>query len=213
MRSEQEITTEIEQLVQAHYYSEDFELLASLRAYVQPLSPGEREHVRALALRRLMRDGSIVDIMLCSVIDVPSAVPVLAGKLDREPVSNQVTRTLIQALRRYHTDEAYTAVERFVDSDQELEAIDALADIDFRRTIPMIVRVIGKEHHHGNLLHLLHRFAKERGVERLAEELTGCSATRSARFVSDLERVLRAKKEPYNPFTEDQILHILSLVG
>jgi hypothetical protein len=213
MRNDQEITNEIEQLVARHYYSEDFELLASLRAYIEPLSPGERELVRALALKRLMHEGSLVDIMLCSVIDVPSAVPVLAGRLEREPVTNQVTRALIMALRRYHTDEAYTAVERFVDSDQELEAMDALADIDFRRTIPRLVRAMGKAHQHGNLLHMLHRYVKARGIEGLIDELSASSATRSARFVSDLEQVLRAKKEPYNPFTEEQIILILSRIG
>lgn len=213
MRTDQEITNEIDQLIAGHYYSEDFELLASLRAFVDPLSPGEKEHVRALALKRLMLEGSLVDVLLCSVIDVPSAVPVLAERLGREPVTNQVTRTLIQALRRYHTDEAYTAVERFVDSDQELEAIDALADIDFRRTIPLLVRAMGKSHQHGNLLHLFHRFAKERGVDGLVDELRVSSATRSTRFMPDLEQVLRSKKEPYNPFTEEQILHILSRIG
>jgi hypothetical protein len=200
-------------MVHAHYYSEDFELLASLRAYVEPLSPAEKEHVRALALRRLMQEGSLVDILLCTVVDVPSAVPVLAGRLDRETITNQVTRTLIQALRRYHTAEAYEAVERFVDSDQEMEAIEALADIDFRRTIPLLVRAMGKEHQHGTLLHLFHRVAKERGVDGLADELRGSSATRSARFKSDFERVLRAKKDPYNPFTDEQILLILSRIG
>lgn len=209
MKSAGEITIDIENIVHAHYYSEDFELVSSLRAYVDSLLPGERENARQVVLKRLLDEGSMVDILLCSVIDVPSAVPVLAGKLDREPVSNQVTRSLITALRMYQTADAYNAVERFVDSDQEMEAIDALADIDFRRTIPLLVRTMKKEHFHGNILHMLHRQAKRGGLDGLIGALRDSSAIRTARFKNDLQQLLASKKEPYNPFTETDIRHIL----
>lgn len=205
MKSAPEITQEIEQIIQSHYYSEDFELVSSLRAYIDGLAAGEREHVRTLALKRVMGEGSMVDILLCTVIDVPSAVPVLAAKLEREPVSNQVTRTLIAALRNYRTADAYHAVERFVDSDQEMEAIEALADIDFRRTIPLLVRLMRKEHYHGNLLHVFHRHARRLGIPALMNELRESSATRSGRFKDDLRMVLASKKDPYNPFTDEEI--------
>ncbi len=210
MKSAPEITHEIDQIIHAHYYSEDFELIASLRAYIEGLMPGEKETVRGIVLKRVLEDGSLVDILLCSVIDVPSAVPALAGKLDREPVSNQMTRGLIAALRNYQVADAYTAVERFVDSDQEMEAIEALADMDFRRTIPLIVRLMRKEHYHGNILHILHRRMKKTGADALVGELRESSATRSDRFRNDLALVLDSKKPPYNPFTGAEIRHMLS---
>lgn len=209
MKTVGEITKEIDQLVQSHYYSEDFELVSSLRAYVDSLLAGEREHARQVVLKRLLDEGSMVNILLCSVIDVPSAVPILAGMLDREPVSNQVTRSLITALRMYQTADAYNAVERFVDSDQEMEALEALADIDFRRTIPLLVRAMKKEYFHGNLLHILHRQAKRAGLDGLIGVLRESSAIRTARFKDDLQQLLASKKEPYNPFTESAIRHIL----
>jgi len=212
MRSAGEITKEIEQLVQSHYYSEDFQLVSSMRAYVDTLLAGEREEARQVVLKRLLDEGSMVDVLLCSVIDVPSAIPVLAEKLDREPVTNQVTRTLISALRMYQTADAYNAVERFVDSDQEIEAIEALADIDFRRTIPLLVRTMKKEYFHGNVLHIFQRQAKRSGLDGLIDVLRDSSATRSAGFRGDLQKLLAAKKEPYNPFTETDIRHILQRI-
>lgn len=209
MKSILEITHEIEQLVLAHYYSEDFELVSSMRAYVDRLPSEEREHARQVVLKRLLDEGSMVDILLCSVIDVPSAVPVLAAKLEREPVSNQVTRSLIAALRTYHTADAYTAVERFVDSDQEMEAIEALAEIDFRRTIPLLVRTMKKRHFHGPIMHILSRQAKVDGLDGLIQALRDSSATRSARFREDLQTLLESKNGLYNPFTESDIQHIL----
>jgi hypothetical protein len=212
MKSASEITHEIEHLVLAHYYSEDFELVSSMRAYVDCLQPGEREFARQVVLKRLLDEGSMVDILLCSVIDIPSAVPVLAAKLEREPVSNQVTRSLISALRTYHTADAYTAVERFVDSDQEMEAIEALAEIDFRRTIPLLVRSMKKQHFHGPIMHILSRQAKIDGLDGLITALRDSSATRSSRFREDLQILLKSKNEPYNPFTESDIQLILQRI-
>ncbi|HMO50167.1 MAG TPA: hypothetical protein PKE26_05550 [Kiritimatiellia bacterium] len=213
MKTREQLESDVVQLVQSHYYSEDFELLSAFQAYVHGLSESEKNDVAGIAFSRLIHEGSMVDILLCSVVNVPSAAPVLAEKLNREPHSNQVTRALIAALKTYATDDAYTAVERFLDSDQELETLQALACIDFVRTLPYLVRLIRKEHVHGIALHILHDRSKAVGLDRLVEELRLSSATQSAGFRENLAKTLRSKKDPYNPFSEAEILRILHAIG
>jgi len=76
VKSQADLEHALIELIQAHYYSEDFELLSSVRAYQESLALAERDELRAVVLRRLFAEGSMVDILLCSVVDVPSAGPV-----------------------------------------------------------------------------------------------------------------------------------------
>jgi len=210
MKSLSIIADELDKIISAHYYSEDFELISSMKAYYHSLDSFEKTYLEQIVLRRLMSDGSIVDVLLCSVVNVPSAVPVLSSRLNQEVSSNQVTRTLIAALRMYRSDEAYTAVERFLDSDQEIESLQALAEIDFRRSIPHIVIALKKEFTHGVVLHILHDRVKTSGISVLVDDLCNSSATRNATFKTLLSLALHSKKYPYNPFSESDIQHIIN---
>jgi hypothetical protein len=205
MATKDEMNEAIERLVRAHYYDEDFQLLSSFQAYASGLSGGEHDDLAELAFERLVRDGSLVDIILCSVVDVPSAVPVLAEKLSRETQTNQITRTLIAVLGRYATDDAYVAIEPFLDSDQEMEALQALARIDFVRTLPSIVRRMKKDHYAGAVLQMLHERIKKAGLPKLIDDLRSSSATQSAGFSGLLEKTLRAKDAAYNPLSAAEI--------
>ena len=200
-----EIDRELTDLIQAHYYSEDFELMSSVRAYQEHLTLDERNELKAVVLRRLLEEGSLVDIVLCAVVPVPSAGPVLAMKLDRESVPSQLTRALITALQGYPGEEAYRAVERFLDSDQEGEALAALARLDFNRTLPHVARALDREHFLGPVLHLLHGRAKEVGVPALGLELHAAGSRLPAGFVRRLECVFEAKAPPYNPFSPPEL--------
>ena len=205
MKTPAEIEGELADLIQAHYYSEDFELMSSVRAYQDHLLPEERDELKAVVLRRLLTEGSMVDIVLCAVVHVPSAGPVLALKLDRESVPSQLTRALITALQGYPGEEAYRAVERFLDSDQEGEALAALARLDFNRTLPHVARALEREHFLGPVLHLLHARAKDVGVPALGLELHAACSRLPAGFVRRLERVFAAKAPPYNPFSPPEL--------
>jgi len=209
MKSLSQVDAELEEIIVAHYYSEDFELISSMKAYYHSLASLEKSYLEQIVLRRLTSDGSIVDILLCSVVNVPSAAPVLSSRLNREEISNQVTRTIISALKKYRSDEAYTAVERFLDSDQEIESLQAIAEIDFRRSIPHIVIALKKEFTHGVVLHILHDRVKTVGLSGLVDDLCASSATRTATFKALLSTALHSKKHPYNPFSESDIQHII----
>lgn len=199
-------------MIESHYYSEDFELVSSFRAFYEQLSSVEKSYLEQVVLQRLVTEGSMVDILLCSVVRLPSAVPILAGRLSREQVPNQLTRHLIGALKTYRADEAYTAVERFLDSDQELETLEALAAIDFRRAIPSIVRAMKVESTHGVLLHIVYERVKAVGINGLVDDFRHASATHTPSFASTLGRVLHSKNDRYNPFAESEIKHIMKLL-
>ena len=207
------IEQELSELIQAHSYSEDFELLSSVRAYQEGLSLAGRDELRAVVLRRLSGEGSMVDILLCSVVDVPSAGPILAGRLDQETVPSQLTRALMTALAACPGDASFRAVERFVDSDQEGEALAALARIDFSRALPYVARALDRAHFLGPVLHLLHARAKVVGVPALAEELRASTARLPAAFPDGIRRSLGAKSAAYNPFSEAERARLLDALA
>lgn len=213
MKDKQEIHRDLERIIQANYYSEDFELISSFRAYEAERSDAEKELLADEVFERLCAEGSLVDILFCSIIDVPSAVPVLAEKLSREPQVNQVTRSLIQALKRYSSDDAYVAVERFLDSDQEMDALQALASIDFARTLPHMVRLMKKDHYHGVVLQMLRDQMKRVGPGPTIEEMKRSSTTNSTAFRESLRKVLASKSADFNPLDPAQIAALKEAFG
>lgn len=207
MKSKDQIAEELSRLEEANYYSEDFEWLSSVRAYRESLCAEERSLLAEVIASRLMRDGSMTDVLLCSIVDVPSAGSVLAAKLDRETVPSQLTRALISALQNYRGDDVFRAVARFVDSDQENEALRALARIDFHRALPYIARALNVEHQRDLVLHILHDRYKQRGnLIELALELRAFSAGwNDPSFLPKVVSALRGKPEPFNPFQESEL--------
>lgn len=203
MRSRDELEQALSQLVESHYYSEDFELISAARAFQGQLSGAEQESLKELLAGRLREEGSMVDIVLCSVIDAPGAGPILARRLDGESTPSQLTRALIAALACYRGDEVFRAVERFVDSDQEGEALAAIARIDFRRALPWMARALSRDHLLGPVLHILHTRSKEIGVAGLVDELRQASVDLPVGFRSGILRALDAKADDYNPFSRE----------
>ncbi len=210
MKTADQILVELQELESAHYYSEDFEWLSAVRAYRAGLSAEEGASFRAAVLRRVLADCSITDVLLCSIDDIPGASPVLAGKLNEASAPSQLTRALIAALSRSAGDEVFSAVARFVDSDQEGEALRALARIDFIRALPFVARAIKKEYIRDLALHILHDRFRAVGRDSLLRELRAFSAGWSdAELPERFCRALRCKDEPYNPFDRAEIDHLV----
>lgn len=206
MKSSDEIQSDLEALEASHYYSEDFEWLSSVRAYRERLAVPERALLERVVLTRLLRNGSMTDILLCSIVPAPEAASVLAAKLDRESVPSQLTRALLSALQHYSGDDVFRAVARFVDSDQESEALRALARIHFHRALPFLARAIQKPHQGDLILHLLHERVKTIGLPGLVLELRVFAAGwHEPDLLERIRRALCGKAEPYNPFTADEL--------
>lgn len=213
MRSREDIADDLERIITDHYYREDFELLSAVRAYRDALPLPERDELAAVVLQRLLREDSIVDVLLCAVVEVPSAAPLLAAKLDRESVPSQTTRALLMALQHYRGDAVFAAVERFVDSDQEHEALQALARVDFRRSAPYVVRALRRDAQLDLCLHILHDRLKAVGRAALAEDLRALAAHAGEGLGGRVERALRAKPAPFNPMAEEDIIFLLAALA
>ena len=209
MKTPEDISAELEALVNVHYYSEDFELLSSLKAYRATLHDQEVTYLEQVVLARLINEGSIVDVLLSSVVNIPSSVPVLTEKLNREIAVNQTTRALIQALGKYKTEESYQAVERFIDSDQELEALTALAELDFVRTLPVVFRRVCNAYYYNVLLQIMYDRSKAVGLEVLISNILNFEGYRPSDLHESMISLLYSKKDPYNPFSQDEIHRII----
>lgn len=213
MKTDSDIRHDIDQILQSNYYGEDFEVLAAFRGYAASLTGDERATLARVVGERLARDGSIVDVLLCSAVQVGGADILLAGMLDRESRTSQMTRALIAALAGYPGDTAYRAVERFLDSDQEAQALQTLAAMDFRRTLPALVSAMAKPAFHGVALQCLHEQRKKTGLDGLLAELAASTATRTPEFPAHLAAVLASRHGKYNPFTPDDVRRILAAVA
>lgn len=205
MKTLEQIRDELREMETAHYYSEDFEWLSAVRAYRSALSEDEASLFREVVYSRLLLDGSMTDILLCSVDEIPGAVSILAAKLDAESATSQLTRALITTLQGYKEDDAFRAVLRFVDSGQEGEALRALGLINFPRALPFVARAVRKEHHRDLVLHILHDRYRVVGADALLLELRRFAAGWSdPELISRLCNSLRGKQPPYNPFSDDE---------
>ncbi|HMP73917.1 MAG TPA: hypothetical protein PKE55_11705 [Kiritimatiellia bacterium] len=210
MHTTDTLTQAIDEIVAKNYYGEDFELAGSFRALLAGLSDGERELLAEVAAERLSRSGSLVDVLLCGLVPSARSEMVLVEALTGERVTSQRSRALLTAMRTCSGDGAYVAVERFLDSDQEMDALQCLAAIDFGRSLPVLAKGLRQPHTAAVVVHVLHERRKVHGLERLLQCLRGSSVCRSPVFVSHLERALRAKEEAYNPFTLEEIEAILA---
>ncbi|HMP76597.1 MAG TPA: hypothetical protein PKE12_09895 [Kiritimatiellia bacterium] len=209
MKTIDQISDDLRELESAHYYSEDFHWLSAVRAYFDALSDEERALFQRVLFKRMMEEGSMTDILLCSVVTVPDVASVLAAKLDRESVPSQLTRALLTALQQYRGSDVFRAVARFVDSDQENEALRALARIDFARALPFTARAVRKAHAHGLVLHILHDRRKSVGLDGLILELRAFAAGwNEPNLLRDLDAAAHAKPADYNPFPPDELARL-----
>lgn len=213
MKLPDDISAELEALISAHYYSEDVELLASFRAYAGALQNQEMSYLKQVALARLADEGTIAEILLCAAIDIPSAVPILIEKLNSETAANQTSRALMLALSRYDSSEGYSAVERYLDSDQETEALESLARIDFVQTLPNMVRRLHDEGYSNVLLQILYNRSMDVGVEVMISNLMGYSGRNVPDLRESMIGLLYSKKEPDNPFSPNEIRRIIHALG
>ncbi|MFH0907400.1 MAG: hypothetical protein V1929_01375 [bacterium] len=211
-KTSEQIARELADLIQHNYYDEDFQLLSEVRAYAASLSTDDREILRQVVAGRLADSQSIVDVMLCTVVHAPELVPSLVRMLDRQTNTSQLTRALMLALQRYGGSESFHAVERFLDSDQETEALAVLARIDFQRALPFVFRCLRKDHFLDACLQILFERKKAIGFHDLVDELRTCTALGSASVRERLRLSLTVKKDEYNPFTADEVRTLLAAI-
>jgi hypothetical protein len=116
-----------------------------------------------------------------------------------------MSRALIAALGRLGGAGAYRSVERFLDSEQEFEALAALAAIDFARTLGTLARRMGPGRFPDAGLHILHERRKRVGLDALAAELAAWAAGSDEAARRNLAAVLRAKEGRYSPLSAEEV--------
>ena len=200
---------QLDELVKQNYYSEQYELEGVIRRFVGGLDPHGLDLFKRVVTARIGRDPSIVNIILCGVTDMPETVPVLITVLNTQTATSQVTRTLMHILEKYPGDETYMAVARFLESEQEGEAMACLARMDYSRTLSRLRIALRRDPLSDVCLHIFAERRKSVGLPAFIEEMkvlcTGAGGLR--------ERVRKAflsKTGRFSPFAPEDIVEILA---
>jgi len=200
---------QLEALIQRHYYSEEFELHGALHAWIIELDDAQKAALDRVFSARLHRDASILNISLCHCFPLPGVERALVAEMERHQAPNHTTRALLAVLARYSSPESAVAVERFIDSSQEMEALRALAAIDFRRAVPHIQRAIRKDAMVETCLHILWEHRKRVGFETFLDDIRPLRGKdpqwMSRRFAS----IFTIKSQDKIPFPSEEQEHML----
>jgi hypothetical protein len=210
MRDYDRIKQDIEDLISGNYYAEDFELIASIRDYISHLDEEELTVLHDVVLERIYGEPNLVNILLCSCVDVPEAVPFLIEMLDAQDQANQLSRQLINVLRRYPDERAFQAVSRFIDSGQQPEALTALSEIHFENCIPYMRQCMEQDGLYSTCLHILHRRHQARGLNCLTDDLAKLGDSIFRR--KHLEAMFMSLPDEANPFEEDVVNLVVNWV-
>jgi hypothetical protein len=205
----QQMDRAIDAFVESHYYSETHEFESARRVFVESLCDGMTEVYRHTVLERLREDPSLVNILLCAGGGIPGAGSWLAARLDGETSASQVSRALIRVLADYPGEGEYDAVARFLDSEQEGEALGSLARMDWTRTLPILFTAAGKPALQSSVLHILHDRRKEVGLPALLQDLKVFATAHPHFDAAGLAQILTGTPAPYNPFSPEEVAMIL----
>lgn len=205
MNKARSVAQELADLVQAHYYSEDFELVSAVRHFHDSLEVVRQAELRGEILRKLWSDGTLVEVLLCGALGIREATPALEAMLDRETQATQLSRALIEALGRLGDRSVFPSLERFLDSDQEREALMAMASVDFPRAAPHLFRRLSDASFADTWLHVLAERKMRTGVTAAAVELRNVAGAQASSLAPGVEAILRSRPPSYNPFREDEV--------
>jgi hypothetical protein len=204
MKTAEEIGRALDEVLAAHYYSKESTLRWALGQFEESLAPGEKDLFRRLVLDRLRNEPSVMNAVLVSCCPSPESAPVLAAVLSDQPTTSVLTRVMINALEGSRDETAYRAVERFIDSEQESDALAALLTMDFARAAPRFRVALKQELLEAACLHMLSRRRAAVGLEQLiadlAEHVVGDSAYARKRVAA----VLDCRDGNFNPFSKKE---------
>ncbi len=210
MKTPTDIGKDVDRLIEGHYYSEDYELEWAGKAYVDSLSEDERRVFEAVMVQRLSSKPGLADVSVCARLALPSLTPSLAALLDKEPHSSAMSRALLAALAQCPDERAYAAVERFMESEQEGEALACLARMNFKRALPHLRWAMQKDHLHNFCIHALHEYMRHAGMDALLESVRKLVEPNRDVLTPHLRKILTSKKGSFNPFSEEELDAVLA---
>ena len=207
MSSDHPILTKLNELLAQCYYTEDFELIATFRVFVDALDEQEMNLVTGEVLRRLKENPTLFELQLCTCLDVVHELPYFTELLNREQDAGQVSRILILLLSQYPDENAYVAISRFLDSGQHPEALTALSNMNFAQSAPAIRKALAEEGLYTTCIHILYRRYREVGSERFLEDLILIGHGPLDR--KRVEALFSRTAPEHNPFDQDMTDTIL----
>lgn len=200
----------LDRLSERHYYAEEWEFQAAARAWYDTLNPADRARFPEVLWARVERAPSVTNASLCVVFPFPELEEPLAAALSRQPVTSHLTRSLIAALQWQRGSAAFHAVERFIDSAQEMEALLALVRIRPEWAVPFIRRAVMEDRLIETALHALAQLRGTSGLEAVVAHLKDVCAGGGARIHPRIRAMFSIKTAENSPFPPDEIQHILN---
>jgi len=210
MKTRDEIKQELDRMIQRHYYAEDYELEWEAHRVYKTYAPEEQQRMVSVLIERLTSDPCLATVTVCKRIPVPELAPILAVALDREQRATSQSRAILATLLRADHPAAYDSVERFVESEQEGEALACLARWDFGRTIPHLRRAMEREDLHNYCLHILRDRAVTAGLDTLKRDLNHLMGMDPDRWKPHVRKILTSAQGNYNPFPEQELKELLA---
>lgn len=212
MKTADDIEADLRRLAESHYYSEDYELEWAGKTYFDQLTKPEQDVFEQVMIRRLSGQPDLSDVALCTRLGLPSLTPYFARLLDRETMSTAMSRALLVALSNQPDRAAYGSVERFMESEQEGEALACLSRMHFARSMGHLRRAIQREHLHNFCLHILHEHMRHVGMELFLKALHQLIEPDAATLRLHLLKILTSKEGSFNPFTAEELETIMAEV-
>jgi len=179
-------------------------MTSAIRAWHAGMDDHDRSLLCSIIIERLDQSPSLVEVCLVQALGIREASGRLIQLLNRERSASLMSRALIRALQDAGGVEAYPAIERFVESDQEWEALMALARLDFTRALPKVIRAIRRDSHLDLGLQIFHERCKAIGWDAFCSEFRTWMAWADPELRVRLFKVFTAKPDPYHPFPADQ---------
>ena len=199
----------LDRLSESHYYAEEWEFQAAARAWNDALDPAAQALFPQVLWQRVERDPSVTNASLCVVFPFPELEIPLAAALSRQPETSHLTRSLIAALQWQRGDAAFRAVERFIDSAQEMEALLALVRIHPDRAVPYMRRAVMEDRLIETCLHALAQLRATSGMEAAVGHLKSVCVGEGARLLRRVRAMFAIKTVENSPFSPDEIRHML----
>ncbi len=212
MKTDDQMEADLHAMIQGHYYSEDYELEWAAKNYYDELAAREKQSFENLLYRRLSSNPDLSAVTMCARLGLVALAPMLAGLLEEESATSAMSRALLQAISHIPGEAAYESVERFMDSEQEGEALLCLTRMNFGRALHHLRRAMRKGHLHNFCLHALHAHYKKVGRTVFRFDLARLVEPDPKQFKPHLKKILLSNRGAFNPFEAAELEEWIALL-
>lgn len=205
MNDSPNLDQQFDAFIESQYYSEEFELVGAFQSLMQDMAPAQKEDLRKLLVRRVTEDPSLVHVVLCGCFNVDEAVPALISELNTQTQASYLSRSLIKVLSDYACPDSIRAVERWLSSEQKLEALVALSRMDFSLCLSYLAKELNEDYMRDVGLLLLGERKQKVGLDMLVKELNHVLPWNAFQARGALCDALEMNQPEYNPFSPLEI--------